>query len=173
MAIEINPRVQPKQFLVPIIALMIALILGSGIGASYIFFHQSIEKMREDIKSKEQQLIKTTSEKELESKLSLYEAKINSFGQLFNDHKKPINVFLFLEDVTHPDVYFTDFDFDSSTGAMTLTGKSETFTALEQQLIILKQSELLNKINLSEIAMAEEGGVDFGLQLSFNSQVLK
>ena len=145
MAIEINPRVQPGKYIAPIIALIVALILATGVGASYIFFERSINKMSEEIKTKEQKLIKTSSEKELENKLSLYEAKVNSFSQLFDGHGKPINVFLFLEDITHPEIHFVDFNFDAVNGEMTLTGKSETFTALEQQLIILKQSEFLNK----------------------------
>lgn len=173
MAIEITPRVQIKELIFPIIFLSVVVVVLLGLFASYFYFTISSKNISETIQKKEVDLVKTSSEKLLENEMLLQESRINTFKGLLTEHRRSLNIFNFMEDVTHPDVLFTQFDLDTVTGAVNVSGTAKSFISLEQQLIILKGQEALSKVNLSEISIGEEGGVSFALQLTFGFQIFK
>jgi hypothetical protein len=172
MAIEIIPKPK-KRFSWATILFAICIVLLLGLAGTYYYFYQSSDKISQNIRDRENALIKTSSEKALEKKIILYEAKINTFAKLLSAHKKPLNIFNFLEEVCHPDVWLSDFELSSTKGMVIVSGKAKSFIALGQQLLIFKEVEYLKNVNLSEISIGEEGGVDFTLQLTFEPQVFK
>lgn len=172
MAIEIIPKPKKRpSWAIILFAVCIVLLL--GLAGTYYYFYKSSEKLSQEIQEKEMALRKTSSERALEEELLLYEAKINTFDGLISAHKKPLNIFNFLQDICHPDVWFSDFDFNSAKKTVIVSGKAKSFTALGQQLLILKAVANLENVNLSEISIGEGGGVDFALQLTFEPQILK
>jgi len=173
MAIEITPKTQIRKIIWPIIFLIICIVLLLILFISYFYFSESSKKIFQDIQEKERALLKTPSERLLEKELLAYESKISTFGRLLSGHQETLNVFSFLEQVCHPKVWFNKFDFNSSSKTVDVSGEAENFIALGQQLLILKEAELLKKVNLSGISIGEEGGVDFSLQLTFESQIFK
>jgi len=173
MAIEITPKREIKKFFWPIALLSFCIILLLAFGISYLYLDKSLKEFSQEIQNKEKDLVKSPSERLLEDELLLYESKINTFKELFSKHKKPLNVFDFLEQVCHPGVWFSDFDFSSSSEKITVSGEAENFITLGQQLLILKQAQGLKKVNLSEISMGEEGKVTFAFQLTLDSQIFK
>lgn len=173
MAIEIVPKPKIEKATWANVLLAISIVLLLALAISYFYFYRSSGKLSQDIQEKEKVLEKTPSEKVLEEKLLLTEEKINNFGQLLSSHQKPLNIFNFLEEACHPDVWFSNFNFDTMKREATISGQAGSFIALGQQLLILKELENLKDINLSKISLGEEGEVDFALQLIFESQILK
>ena len=173
MAIEFDTRLKTKENFWPTVFLVVCIVLVLVFLISFFYLKISSKQMSEDLEEKKQALIKTSSEKALEEEALLYEHRIDSFGRLLSKHDKPLNVFLFLEEVCHPSVKFSDFQFDSIGGKVSLDGQANDFTAIGQQLLILKERTELKKINLSGISTDEEGKVTFSLQLSFDPKVFK
>ena len=173
MAIEIIPRPKIKKFSWPVILLTICLILLLGLAGTYYYLYDSSKKLSQEIQEKEKALIETDSERTLKEELLSIEGKINTFSKLLSRHKKPLNIFNFIEETCHPDVWFSGFNFDSTKAIVIVSGQAKSFVVLGQQLIILKEVENLKDINLSGISIGEEGGVDFTLQLTFEPQILK
>ncbi len=173
MPIEIIPKPKVKKFSWAFVLLVIVIVLLLGLGGSYYYLHTTSNKISEDIEEKKIALIETPEEKALEKELLSQKAKISAFSRLLSEHQKPLNIFSFLEEVSHPDVWFPEFNFTSKGGVVTVSGEAKSFIALGQQLLILKELEILKDVKLSEISLAEEGGVDFALQLTFDPQILK
>lgn len=173
MAIEIIPK---ERFQIPvwtIIILTLCLIIFLGLSSSYFYFYQSLKKISQEITNKEEALKMTPSEIALDKDISIKEKKINNFSSLASAHRKSFNVFSFLERVSHPQISFNDFNFNSSKDTVTIKGEVASFIALGQQFLILKQENVLRKINLSEVSISQEGKIKFSLQLIFNPQIFK
>jgi len=175
MAIEITPTPRVR---VPIWAVVVGAVACFAILAlvgTYIYFTFSIKDLDNKIQKVENELnkIPTAEEKAKEEILLLYEAKISAYKDLLSKHKKTENVFKLLEGLSHPGVWFSEFSFNTEKRAVTVSGTAKDFVALEQQLLIFKKEPLIENVTLSEISMGKEGGADFSLNLTIDSQVFE
>lgn len=173
MAIEIAAKPKIK---VPFWAIFILLLSLTGflaVGLSYFYFDSLSRDLAKKIKEKEQALIKTETEKNLEDSVFSKEEKINNLATLIKKHGKTFNIFLFLESLTHPEIQYTDFNFATGTGQVKLIGNAKSFLALGQQLLILKQKEEIKEIELSGISIREDKRIDFNLSLTFDSKIFE
>jgi len=118
----------------------------------------------------------TPERRELKTDLLIKKKKIDDFALIFSKHRISSNFFLFLEKVTHPKVWISDFQLDLSKGTAILSGKAESFVDLGQQVMIFQLSgEVIKQItgqeilktDLSKIAIGKEGRVEFTFNLSF------
>lgn len=178
MAIEIIPKKKAKISFWPKVLLAVGLILLLAFLGSYFYLQKAQQDLSEAIEEKNRALVKTPEERTLEESLLLVEAKVKSFGGLLSKHKKTENVFKFLEEITHPKVWFSSFDLNTEEGTIGLSGTAEDFVALEQQRLILlelisAEDTFLKAINLSGISMEEGGGINFSLQLTLDPQIFK
>lgn len=173
MAIEITSESKIKAPLWAIILLGFCLILLAALFAGFVYFKKESDRISEDLKvtPAEEKLVQDIKEKTEE--LLLYQNKIDDFAVLISEHKKTVNIFEFFERITHPNVWFSDFSFDSLGNAVKIFGQAESFVVLGQQMLILKKEEVIRNINLSDISIDEEGGINFSLRLIFENQVYK
>ncbi len=168
MAIEITPRVKIKLPGWTIITGLVLLILLIGLIAVYIYFEFSLRKMSQGLQEKDiavAPLEKVIAEKEAE--LEPIDQKINDFNKLLVQHKKTIDIFLFLESICLPSVWFSEFSFSSNTREVTLFGQTDNFATLEQQIDILKQEPVLRASKITEVSVGEEGNINFTFSLLF------
>jgi len=173
MAIEIKSKTGIKKKLLLGGFLAFSLILFVAILATYFYFININKELAQDISDKEQALENTNSEAELEKELLLYESKIGIYQRLFSSHEKPLNIFTLLEKVSHPNIWFSEFNFSSELDSIIISGEAKNFTDIGQQLIFLKEESNFKKVILSEISMNDEEIVNFSLQLIPDPQVLK
>ena len=175
MAIEITPKQKLRTPAWATAILVVVLVLIAGLVASYLYLEAVTRGLVKSIGETETALkeIPTEEQKALEDELLLYEAKITNFGRLLAQHKETVNIFDFLEEVTHPRVWFSEFNFDSERQLITLSGGAESFVAVEQQILMLKEEPSLKNIILSEISMGEEGGIAFSLVLTIDPQIFE
>lgn len=173
MGIEIINKPEIKKRRWPNVLFIICLIALFILVGSYVFLFILSENISEEIQEKKRILAQTPPEKELESQLILYEKKINTFKQLLVDHPNALNVFNVLEQVSHPQVSFSDFSFNSQGKTVSVSGKAASFIVLSQQMTILQETEFFKKITLSGISMNEDGKIGFSLNFIFDPEVLK
>ena len=177
MAIEIIPKTELRKppllinlpFFIGIFLLILA-ILG------YFYLQNNIKNSSENLKNLEESILeKTTPEVDnLEKEISDWRQKIEDYNLLFVGHRESSNLFEFLEKITHSKVWWTDFKFDSSIPSnLRLTGVSQDFSALQQQLIILGNENFIKNVILNKISLLKEGGVEFELEISVDPEILK
>jgi len=172
MAIEIAPRGKIKLPFWLIVLGVFAIILLIGFLGSYFYLEISIKKMSQEIQEKGTTLtplIEAIEKKEEE--LNPIEKKIDDFGELLQKHKIPLNIFNFLEKICLPAVWFSDFNFTSEEREVIVSGHTDTFVILEQQILVLKQDPLVKSLNISGVSISEEGKVDFTFLLTFAPQI--
>ena len=114
MAIEIIPKTKKASFLG--ILFYFSLLLFLAFLISYFALNVYQKRLEQEITNIKKDLEKTPDEKALEEEIFGseknvgYQQKIKDFGVLFNDHKLPVNFFNFLEENTHPKVWFSKFN---------------------------------------------------------------
>lgn len=173
MAIEITPQSKIKTSVRIIILLVIDFLLLAGLLTSYFYFDGSSKKIIELLKKSPQEIFLEEQLKEKETELSLDEEKINAFGKLLADHRNTVELFNLLEKVSLPNVWFSKFDFNYAQQAIGVSGQTDNFVNLWQQIDILKKEPLFKDINLTGVGVGKEGGVEFSLSLQVNPEVFK
>lgn len=173
MAIEITPK---KKIKIPIWSTILFGIAGVLLIisiVSYFYFEKSSKEMTKALEKTPQEAFLEEEIEKKEKELGLYREKINTFGILLSRHQNTKNIFDFLEKTCLPNVWFSESEFDYLEGVVIVSGHTDNFVTLGQQILILKAEPLLKNVDLSEIFLAEEGGVDFSLQLNFNPQIFE
>ncbi len=174
MAIEITPRGKVKLPLWMIILGIFTIILLIGFLGSYFYLEISIKKMSQEIQEKEPILTPLEEAiKKKEEELSPVGKKIDDFGGLLQKHKTPLDIFNFLEKICLPTAWFSDFNFTSENGEVTVSGHTDNFVTLEQQILVLKQDPLVKNLNISGVSVSEEGKINFTFLLTFVPQIFR
>jgi hypothetical protein len=173
MAIEISKKRKIKTPVWAIIFGIFSLILILILAGSYVYLNSAAKKITREVQEKEKSLAATSSEKALENNLNLIENRIKLFASLLSKHRKPGNIFTFIESVCLPNVQFSDFSFGIGQEAISLSGKTDSFLTLEQQLNVLKQEPLVKKIDLSNMSTDDKGIVSFALLLVLDPKIFK
>jgi len=168
MAIEISPRIKIKVPVWTIIVGVILLILLISLFVVYFYLASSLKKMSKELEEKN--IVVVSLEEGIATKeenLKLIDEKIDDFNELLAEHKKTLDIFTFLGRTYLPSIWFSDFDLDSNTGKVNISGQADSFATLEQQISILKQEPVLISSNIAEISIDEEGIINFSLSLIF------
>jgi len=174
MAIEITPKQELKVPIIQIIFLGICAVLLIAFFASYFYFDRSIKQISQKIQEKNLAAVPLDNAiKEKENELLPAKQKIDDFGKLLSEHKKPLNIFAFLERICLPNVWFSNFNFSFGEGGLTVSGETDSFITLEQQILIFKKEPLVKNVTLSGISIGEEGGADFSFLITFDPQIFK
>jgi len=116
---------------------------------------------------------KTAEEIALEQEISHYEKEIQSFSILINRHLFSSKAFEFIEKNTHPEVWFSVLNLDPRKGRVTLSGDTENFVTLHQQIQILKADSSVQGLDLAKIAIGKEGRIAFNLSLILDPGLFK
>ena len=175
MAIQIVPKdIAKKPFWLNIL-FYFSLVLLIGLSASYFTLNYFIQKADQRIQELDEELekAKTPEEIALEGEVLGYQEKIGDFSVLIKDHRFNSNLFSFLENLTHPKVWFSNFTLDSEIKKVKISGETESFQTLGQQLIIFQNEEHIKKVDLSNIALGERGKIEFDFDLLLDPKIFK
>lgn len=116
---------------------------------------------------------KTPFEVALESEIFVTQRKINDFSKLIDRRVSVTNFFDFLEKITHPRIWITEINISPKIATAIISGQTESFSLLGQQILIFEQEPMINKVDLTQIRIGEEGGVNFEINLFFSSQLFE
>ena len=116
---------------------------------------------------------KTSETISLEKENLNYQKKIQNFFPLLENHKFPSRFFEFFEKNTHPRVFFSQISLNSQDLLADLTGQTDSFFTLGQQLSIFEERPEVATLNLTQVSIGRVGKIEFTLNLFFNPNFLK
>lgn len=108
-----------------------------------------------------------------EESLAKISKQIEDYKKIVQERAKSSSFFSHFQDWVHPQIYFTSFNLDVASRSATLSGVASGFQPLIQQIAIFKNEALIEKYEISNITMADTGGVTFSLSLIVKPEVLK
>jgi Tfp pilus assembly protein PilN len=111
---------------------------------------------------------KTAAEIQLEREVLQAQARISNFKSLIESAKPASKVFELLERTTHPAVVFGQLSFSAVDNKISLSGQTDNFQTLGQQLLIFQSEPLIIKSNLEQIGIGKSGSVEFNISLVLN-----
>ncbi|MBZ9569587.1 hypothetical protein KJA16_01550 [Patescibacteria group bacterium] len=173
MAIEIIPKkeVKPSPWQNTLLGFLIFLFLISILG--YFGLDYFVKKADRQLQELNEEITKARSPQRiaLEKEVLDYQEKIEDFSFLLANHQKSSNFFDFLEEITHPEVFFSELNLDTKENRVRLYGQAESFQILGQQLLIFRKAEFIDTSRLSEIRIGEEGKIEFTFDFSLNPKL--
>jgi len=174
MAFKIIPKkeIEKKPWLDWVFYFCIALLIMSIL--TYFVLEYSLKGAEEELKDLKNKISEQQNEenKKLKEDISLVQKKIDDFSIILNEHKLASQVFTFIENSTHPEVSFMDFNFDSEDSSLMLSAQTSNFKTLGEQLLIFQGQEDIENIALSNIYLMDEGNIEFSLNIVLNTQIL-
>jgi len=173
MVIEIIPKKEAKvsAWQSYLLYFIIVLLLFSIMG--YFGLEHFIKKSDQELRDLTAEVEKTKSpeRKVLKEGLESLSAKIDDFTPLLLNHQKSSNFFNFLEESTHPKVFFTKLNLDAKGNLVELSGQTDDFLTLGQQLLIFQKSEFVQNLKLSKVDISKEGKVEFTFNFSLDPKL--
>ncbi len=173
--VEIIPKPTPKPPFWSNILLYFSLGLLLLTILTYFICDSFLKKLETNQANLEKALIQVrTAEKiALEREVFDYQKKIGDFAQLVKRQKNTSKFFDLLQKICHPKVWFSRLSLSLEDFQVEISGETETFQILGQQLLILKKEPLIKNLNLSKIAIGEKGKVNFTLNFTLDPEIFK
>ena len=142
---------------------------------AYVFLISLEKRAQTNLETIEQQIFtqKTTGMASLESTIKSYKKVVDEFAPYLNNHILTTHFFDFLEDNTHPRIYFNQMTLKSSSASVSLSGRADSFLSLGQQLMIFDENPIVKSVSLSNISLSEEGNIIFSVGLSLDPSLFK
>lgn len=147
-----------------IIAVALYFVLNDAVKKTIV----ALEEAKNSISKEE-----TSQNQNLASDVLRYQEKINNFSKVVKGHIISSRIFEFLEKKCHPWVWFSKFSIDLYQNTVNLTGSTPTFETLGQQIIILKEDPIIEKIDLNNVAIEKDGRISFSLTLTLSQNFFK
>lgn len=176
MAIELSSTEQEQPSWIIKIILWLSILVLAVVLAIYAYFYFIVSRQQvKAINSYTEAIARQKDNKSgfSENDLRKIEKEISDYKILMQGRAKITKLFPVFEQWVHPQVYFTNFALDSVNRTVTLSGIAQSFQPLIQQVAILKKQPLLERYEISNIAMGETGGVSFSLLLVVKPEVLR
>lgn len=176
MAIEIIPK---KEAEVPswqnILFYILIFLLLVSISVYFILDYYFIKKADQKLQNLNETIEKARSPQRiaLEKEIINYKEKIDNFGSLILQHQRTSNFFDSLEKITHPNVFFSDINLEVRRNSVELSGETESFQSLGQQLFIFRKTEFIKSFTISNIKIGKEGEIQLTFNLSLDPNVFK
>ncbi len=109
----------------------------------------------------------------LEEKLKIQERKIKNFSSLIEDRYFGSKVFPLLEELCHPQVYFSNVSFNLAEQRITLSAKAKDFSVFKAQLITFRNEKRIRDFHSAGFSIGERGVILFDASFSVDPQTLK
>ena len=158
-----------KLALYVVLGLLVVVILGYAL----LFYFEgrafnSLQNVEEEIAQ-----VSTKEERIIEVRVLATEKKINDFSKLLQDHKRSSKFFTFLEETSHPKVWFLKVELITEKAEALVSGQAESFETLGQQLFIFQEHELIKSVDLTDLLIGEEGETEFSFSLHLDPQIFQ
>ncbi len=172
--IDIIPKKKTFNFsLRNSIFLVLLVILIAG-GSLYFYSSFTSKNLAEAIRAADKDIAFTQEESQLAESLTALEARIKQYEDLISNHHNGSAVFSLIEQIAHPFVWFSSFEFKAEANRVSLKGSARDFLSLEQQTNILSAALAVDGFSLSGLSIAKDGsGVNFSLELDLNPSVFQ
>lgn len=102
-----------------------------------------------------------------------YKKKIEAITPFLEVHVLSSKFFEFLEKKVHPRVFFSKINLSIQEEKAILSGQTDSFSTLQQQLSILNEESIIENLALTSTTLNKEGGIDFNLDIFLNKEIFE
>lgn len=156
-----------------IFSLVIFLIVLSIFLALNYFWITRQEQVLNDLQKKFKQ-IRSEFPLEKEEEVILFEKRLNLLKSLLNQHSYFSKTLLKLEEITHPQVYYTNFEYQRDTNTLRIQGVAKDQYVFSEAINgFVNHPEVIQAVVVKEMKTLADKSVNFSLDLVFNPNVLK
>jgi len=175
MAIEIEPVKKDNAGKEGIALVFSILILLASFGAYFYFAQMVLPQKKAEAATLNNELATLGQDDVASKEAELAQAgkEISDFKILFENNPKASIFFSSLQQWTHPRVAYSGLSFDIPTRKITMSGTTNGFQNVMQQIALLDQEKTIESYQISNVALAENGAVTFNLDLTVKPEVLK
>lgn len=146
---------------------------------SLLFYGAAIiynKKLNNNLESINQEIFILASKRmpDQEEAIIDLDARISLLKEVFQMHTYWSEVFKKIETLTMPDVYFPDAKLTLEPDKISLqfSASTNTYTSLAKQMLSFQEEPIVQKVEISNIALSEEGGIKFSLSAVFPLKTL-
>jgi hypothetical protein len=135
-------------------------------------YQNSLIKEKETLESR---ITKLESQRDLELEANFMELKkgIENFKKILKIHIYPSQLFKMLEELTLPQVQFTDFSADLSQAKISLKVEAINYNTLAKQIVVFGGDSRIKKIELSEVSLDAAGRAGSNLEIELEPSFLR
>lgn len=108
-----------------------------------------------------------------ENELKTAQQDIGDFKLLYENNLKLSKFFDAFQLWAHPKITYTEFNLDVPSRKATMVGLADGFQSIIQQMAIIKSEQSVESFVVSDVALAESGGVSFNLEVVLKADLLK
>jgi len=141
---------------------------------SYLVFNFKVQLQQKQIQTAENMSIAlgTVDNRAYSKKFLNYKKQIDDFTAIISDHKITSNVFNFIEKNTLPDIWFSSFNMQESSGELKLSGEVSDLGQLSQQIAVFEKStNYVSTVSVVDSQENNNGRVSFALDLVLKPEI--
>jgi len=149
--------------------LLLALMIGAFFYSRYLVDQSNAELAELSLQASK---AKTEEQKKLESRVLMTQQKLSDFSKKLEKRRSSAVFFSNLEALVLPEIYFSSLDLDLQKMTADVFGRADTLQALGQQISMLRSAtNLLERVDLIKVTIAEGGGVDFQARIGLGPEM--
>ena len=166
---EQSPTRWPWKILTfSLVVFFVAVVFYFGLSFGYKSFLQSqITQTDKEFET----LAQSIPEIEQKALIDFY-AQLGNLQKILNNHTLGSKLFSFIEQNTNKKVYYTNLSLNTFNNDLSLTGRTDSYETLAQQLQAFELAQGVTKININQ-ADAKAGEVNFRVTLKFAKNTFK
>jgi len=136
------------------------------------FYERSLNKELQATQDKIEDL-RAKSDRNKEDAARKFGEKLDGVSSILDSHIYSSNLFAFIQALTHPKVQFTNFNFVSVSGFLTLKGLTESYETFGEQMISFEKNSEIRNITVSGVKLIKSGQVRFTVSFDVDSGLYK
>jgi hypothetical protein len=149
-----------------LLILVVAVVAYIGLVFYSTDLEDELETLQLDITILENQI-----DRDLEKEMTAFAFRLDTIEYLLTNHTYSSRVFEFLEDITHPNVQFTNFQFDMKDNFVQLEGKTKNYLTLGEQIIVFQNDERISNFKIFNIKLSGKDGVFFSASFTLDKEI--
>lgn len=131
------------------------------------------EQVLSELKKKFQQ-IRSEFPLEKEEEVVIFEKRLNLLKQLLNQHPYLSKALVKLEEITHPQVYYTNFEYLRDSNSLRVQGVAkDQYVFSEAVNGFINHPEVIQTVIVKEMKALNDKTVNFSIELFFNANIFK
>ncbi len=150
---------------------LLFLIVVSGLSVAGFFYNQKLVTQDNLLKS-ELEKIKQEGRLDQAQQFLILSSQLKSLRDILTNHVYSSGFFAFIENATHPKVYFGNANIDLKNRTVSLSGHAGGYTVLAEQILAWENNNDITSISVPSAVLEKEGGVSFNVQLEFKKSII-
>lgn len=164
------PPTWPKGLLTFVLVIFL-FTLGAWLGLNYL---NTSKEAQLTVLENEFQILRDSFALEKEQEVILFEKKLNILSKILANHVYSSKVLTALEELTHPQIYYTNFDFSAEKNWLTLEGIAKNQLVFSEAVSgLVNNPDRIKAVAVKEMRTDKDKNVVFSLYVFIQSNLLK